>query len=127
MIWRRVWLLMILINASIPAWVRNSDEQVSISLDTVVVTATKTDLDPELVPFSYYSVTKEDDRKRPNTCFSNFGEMVRDLPGVNDGQFYPWGMAWIQLRGTSNGVNRTVHMVDGLSIHVYQAYLMRPF
>lgn len=93
----------------------------SILLDPVEVTATKTDMDRRFIPFTYYSISKEDDKKRPNTYFSNVGEMVRDLPGVSVGQFYPWGMAWIQLRGTGNGINRSVMMVDGLPIYVYQA------
>lgn len=102
-------------------WAQDTNSASTITLDAVVVTATKTHMDPDAVPFSYYSVTKEEDQKRPGTYFSNVGEMVRDLPGVHVGQFYPWGMAWVQLRGTGNGINRTVHMVDGLPIYVYQA------
>jgi iron complex outermembrane receptor protein len=92
----------------------------AIILDPLEVTATKTGMDRRFIPFTYYSISKEEDQKRPDTYFSNVGEMVRDLPGVEVGQFYPWGMAWIQLRGTGNGINRSVMMVDGLPIYVYQ-------
>ncbi len=103
--------------SSAPAMAQGGDAE--MTLDAVVVTATKTDLDEKLVPFSQYTVTKEDDEKRPKGYFSNVGEMIRNVPGVHVGQFYPWGLAWIQLRGTGNGVNRTVNMVDGLPVYNY--------
>lgn len=111
-------LLLILPASTVLAQASGSAEVVTV--DTVVVTATKTNMDPNLVPFNQYTVTRKDDEKRPDGYFSNVGEMVRNLPGVHVGQFCPWGLAWIQLRGTGNGVNRTVNMVDGLPVYVYQ-------
>jgi iron complex outermembrane receptor protein len=92
----------------------------SYSLEPVEVTATKTDLDKRLIPFSVYSVTNEEYKTKPTGYYSSVGEMVQDLPGVHVGEFFPWGMAWIQLRGTGDGINRTVHLVDGLPAYVYQ-------
>ncbi|MDR2198677.1 MAG: TonB-dependent receptor [Deltaproteobacteria bacterium] len=93
-------------------------------LEAVEVTATKIDLDKRLIPFSVYSISNEQFKTKPVGYFSLVGEMVQDMPGVHVGEFFPWGMSWIQLRGTGNGVNRTVHLVDGLPAYVYQGSTM---
>jgi iron complex outermembrane receptor protein len=90
------------------------------TLDSIEVTAARTDLDKRLIPFSVYSVTSEEYRQKPSGYYSSVGTMVQDLPGVNVGEFFPWGMPWIQLRGTGDGINRTVWLVDGLPVYVWQ-------
>ncbi len=47
---------------------------------------------------------------------SNFGELIRDVPGVHVAQYYPWGPPWVHLRGTGYFIGRTVFLVDGIPV-----------
>ncbi|MDR2339838.1 MAG: TonB-dependent receptor [Deltaproteobacteria bacterium] len=107
-----------------PAALAQSPQGTEHRLEPIDVTSTKTALDKRLVPFSAYSVTNEDYKEKPSGYYNTVGEMIRDVPGVHVGEFFPWGMSWIQLRGTGNGVNRTVQMVDGLPVYVWQGSTM---
>lgn len=91
------------------------------SLSPVTVTATKTEVDKESVPFSAVSVDRETIDSQPRFYMDNVGELVRDLPGVHVGQYYPWGPPWIHLRGTGYFIGRTVYLVDGLPIAPFMA------
>ncbi|NJL60098.1 MAG: TonB-dependent receptor [Desulfobacteraceae bacterium] len=57
---------------------------------------------------------------------NNVGEMVRDLPGVHVGQYYPWGPPWIHLRGTGYFIGRTIYLIDGLPITSFMLSTLNP-
>ena len=88
-------------------------------LEKITVTATRTEVDPELSPVDAYSVDREDIEAQPNYYMNNFGEYIRDLPGVNVAQYYPWGPPWVHLRGTGHFLQRTVYLVDGVPLHAF--------
>ncbi len=67
------------------------------TLDEVSVTATKVGVSPDTVPFTYHSVDRKDIEAQPNHYMNNFGELVRDMPGVHVAQYYPWGPPWVHL------------------------------
>ncbi|MDR1658635.1 MAG: TonB-dependent receptor [Deltaproteobacteria bacterium] len=90
-------------------------------LEAIDVTATKTDISRDKVPFSVFTVdTEEQQKESPHGYYNTVGEMVSGVPGVYVAEFYPWGLSWIQLRGTGHGLNRSIQMVDGLPIYAYQ-------
>ncbi|MEY6433798.1 TonB-dependent receptor [Thioalkalicoccus limnaeus] len=86
------------------------------ALPEMVVTATKTGVDPASVPFTVHSVDATEIQRQPQPYLTNIGELIRDLPGVSVGQVYPLGPPWIQLRGTGYFVGRTIYVVDGLPL-----------
>jgi iron complex outermembrane receptor protein len=88
----------------------------STELEEVVVTATKTNLDKKNIPFAHHEVNREELNSQPSYSMNNVGELIRDVPGVHVGQYYPWGPPWIHLRGTGYFIGRTVYLVDGLPI-----------
>lgn len=69
-------------------------------LDKITVTATKTETAAELLPVTSYTVDQHDIEAQPNYFMSNFGELIRDVPGVHVSQYYPWGPPWVHFRGT---------------------------
>lgn len=85
----------------------------------VTVTATKTDVDAELAPVATYSVDTIDIEVQPDHYMDNFGEFIRDVPGVHVAQYYPWGPPWVHLRGTGHFLQRTVYLIDGIPIHAF--------
>lgn len=88
-------------------------------LEKITVTATRTEVDPELSPVDAYSVDREDIESQPDYYMNNFGEYIRDLPGVSVNQYYPWGPPWVHLRGTGHFLQRTVYLVDGVPLHAF--------
>lgn len=60
-------------------------------LEKITVTATRTEVDPSLSPADSYVVDRQDIADQPNYYMNNFGEYIRDIPGVHVAQYYPWG------------------------------------
>ncbi|MEW6266329.1 MAG: TonB-dependent receptor [Thermodesulfobacteriota bacterium] len=85
-------------------------------LEDITVTATKTNLSKDLVPFTTHTVTRKEIEIKPEPAISNIGELVRDVPGVQVNQVYPLGPPWISLRGTGYFIGRTVYLLDGLPL-----------
>lgn len=98
----------------------------TLELEPVTVTATKTTVDEDTVPFTYHGVNREELDEQPSFSMNNVGELIRDLPGVHVGQYYPWGPPWIHLRGTGYFIGRTVYLVDGLPIWSFMATTLNP-
>ncbi len=85
-------------------------------LEGITVTATKTETPAELVPITAYTVGPAEIESQPSYYMSNFGELIRDVPGVHVAQYYPWGPPWVHLRGTGYFIGRTVFLVDGIPV-----------
>lgn len=98
----------------------------NVQLEGMTVTATKTTVDPETVPFTYHVVDRETLDTQPSFSMNNVGELIRDVPGVHVGQYYPWGPPWIHLRGTGYFIGRTVYLVDGLPIWSFMSTTLNP-
>ncbi len=88
-------------------------------LDTIMVTATKTTVDEALAPVEAYSVDRADIEYQPSHYMNNFGEYIRDLPGVHVAQYFPWGPPWVHLRGTGHFLQRSVYLIDGVPVHAF--------
>jgi len=88
-------------------------------IEEIVVTATKTESALSDVPFTVHVVTQKEIESQPNYYISNFGELIRDLPGVHVAQYYPWGPPWVILRGAGHFLFRSVYMVDGVPIPAF--------
>lgn len=86
------------------------------NLGDITVTATKTATPAELLPVTAYSVDQKEIEAQPSYYMSNFGELIRDLPGVHVAQYYPWGPPWVHLRGTGYFIGRTAFLVDGMPV-----------
>jgi iron complex outermembrane receptor protein len=85
-------------------------------MDEITVTATKTQTPAELLPVTAHTVDAKDIEAQPNYYMSNFGELIRDIPGVHVSQCYPWGPPWVHLRGTGYFIGRTAFLVDGIPV-----------
>ncbi len=110
--WALAWVLILSAGAAASA-----EEKVPTArMEEVVVTATKTRVDPASNPFTMYSVEREDIERQPAPYITNIGQLVQDLPGVSLGQVYPLGPPWIHLRGTGYFIGRTIYVVDGLPL-----------
>lgn len=106
---------------TVPAYSQSdTEEQKTQGSPTVIsditVTATKTPTPSELIPVTAHSVTMEEIERQPSHFISNFGELIRDLPGVHVGQYFPWGPPWVHLRGTGYFIGRTIYLVDGIPV-----------
>jgi iron complex outermembrane receptor protein len=95
-------------------------------MDKMTVTATKTEVDPDTVPFTMHTVDREDIDSQPTPFMNNLGEFIRDVPGVHVAQYYPWGPPWIHLRGTGYFIGRTIYLVDGLPLHSFLSVAVNP-
>jgi iron complex outermembrane receptor protein len=84
--------------------------------EQVTVTATKTDTPAGRMPVAAFSVDRAQIEAQPRHFMSNFGELIRDVPGVHVAQYYPWGPPWVHLRGTGYFIGRTAYLVDGIAI-----------
>ncbi|WP_448382147.1 TonB-dependent receptor [Desulfosoma sp.] len=91
-------------------------EAKSAQLEDISVTATKTATPAELLPVAAHTVDREAIESQPSHYMGNFGELIRDLPGVHVAQYYPWGPPWVHLRGTGYFIGRTVFLVDGIPV-----------
>ena len=96
------------------------------NIGEVTVTATKTEVDPETVPFTMHTVTREDIDDQPTPFMNNLGEFIRDVPGVHVAQYYPWGPPWIHLRGTGYFIGRTIYLVDGIPLNSFLSVAVNP-
>jgi len=97
-----------------------------IQMEGITVTATKTAVDAETVPFTYHEVDRDELDAQPAYAINNVGELIRDVPGVHVGQYYPWGPPWIHLRGTGYFIGRTVYLVDGLPTWSFMSTTLNP-
>jgi iron complex outermembrane receptor protein len=122
--WRRwvSWSIVVLV--FLPLGVEAAEE--SVRLGDVTVTATKTEVELETVPFAVHSVDRETLDRQPRFFMNNVGEVIRDLPGVHVAQYYPWGPPWIHLRGTGYFIGRTVYLVDGLPTWSFMSTTLNP-
>ncbi len=82
----------------------------------VVVTATKTEASLADLPVTVHVIDRSDIENQPNYYISNFGELIRNLPGVHVGQYFPWGPPWVHLRGTGYFIGRTGYLIDGIPV-----------
>jgi len=89
--------------------------------DEIVVTATKTETALGDLPVTLHVVDRKNIESQPETYVSNFGELIRDLPGVHVGQYFPFGPPWINLRGTGYFIGRTGYLVDGVPVTPFLA------
>jgi len=85
-------------------------------LEEVVVTGTKIETPLEDLPVTVHLVDKPKIEIQPQYYISNFGELIRDLPGVHVGQYFPWGPPWVHLRGTGYFIGRTGYLIDGIPV-----------
>lgn len=85
-------------------------------LEEIVVTATRIETPSEDLPFRVHLVDRAKIESQPSYYVSNFGELIRDLPGVNVGQYFPFGPPWVHLRGTGYFMGRTLFLVDGVPV-----------
>jgi iron complex outermembrane receptor protein len=88
----------------------------SFMFQDITVTATKTDVPGKYSPFTTYSVNREDIETQPDHFRSNYGEIIRDLPGVYVNQATNKMAPWINLRGTGDFNARTLYLVDGIPV-----------
>ncbi|OQX27520.1 MAG: hypothetical protein BWK80_04795 [Desulfobacteraceae bacterium IS3] len=95
-------------------------------MEEITVTATKTEVSDDTVPFTSHTVDRETLDTQPDFYMSNVGEIVRDVPGVHVGQYFPWGPPWIHLRGTGYFIGRTIYLVDGLPVASFMASTLNP-
>ena len=95
-------------------------------LQKITVTATRTEVDPALSPVDAYVVDRQNIAGQPNYYMNNFGEFIRDLPGVHVAQYYPWGPPWVHLRGTGHFLQRTVYLIDGVPAHAFLSPAINP-
>lgn len=120
--WRRFkWMIGILIVFFTVFWgvgaeAAGSDHAV---VENMTVTATKTTVDETLAPVAAYTVDAADIEFQPSYYMNNFGEYIRDIPGVHVAQYYPWGPPWVHLRGTGHFLQRSVYLIDGVPIHAF--------
>ncbi|MBU0969334.1 MAG: TonB-dependent receptor [Proteobacteria bacterium] len=98
----------------------------SAHLEEMTVTATKTEVDADLSPVTAFSVTREDIDFQPSHYMNNFGEYIRDLPGVHVAQYYPWGPPWVHMRGTGHFLQRSVYLIDGMPVHAFLSPAIHP-
>jgi iron complex outermembrane receptor protein len=105
---------------------KDEKSEETTTLETITVTATKTEVDPRTVPFTTWSVERKTMDEQPSFYMNNVGELIRDLPGVHVAQYYPWGPPWIHLRGTGYFIGRTIYLVDGLPAWSFLATTLNP-
>ncbi|MEM0333413.1 MAG: TonB-dependent receptor plug domain-containing protein, partial [Candidatus Aenigmatarchaeota archaeon] len=63
-----------------------------------------------------HTVDRKEIEKQPTYFIQNLGELIKDLPGVHVGQYFPWGPPWIHLRGTGYFIGRTLYLVDNIPV-----------
>ncbi|ADK85039.1 TonB-dependent receptor plug [Desulfarculus baarsii DSM 2075] len=116
-----------------PAWAADDGQSAKrnweadkTEMSDITVTATKTDVKADLSPVDAYSVDRVDIDFQPNYYMNNFGELIRDIPGVHVAQYYPWGPPWVHLRGTGHFLQRTVYLIDGVPAHHFMSAAINP-
>jgi len=99
---RKVWAIvlgLVLMGSSLVWAEEKEEEKKTTEIEEIVVTATKTESRLSDVPFTVHVVKEKEIEAQPKYYISNFGELIRDLPDVHVGQYYPWGPPWVILRG----------------------------
>ncbi len=82
----------------------------------LTVTAAKTETPAERLPVTAYTVGEAQIEAQGSHYMGNFGELLRDVPGVHVAQYYPWGPPWVHLRGTGYFIGRTAYLIDGIAV-----------
>lgn len=103
-------MIIIMLTASLPAWA----EEKTISLDEVVVTATRTEEDIDKISSNITVITQEDIKKSTATTVQDLlrseeGIIVRDLYGTGT-------QSTVDMRGFARGLN-TVILIDGRKVN----------
>lgn len=106
-----IYLLLCL--SSLPAY---ADQKPDQKLEEIVVTGTKIESPVENLPVTVHIVDRANIESQTQYYISNFGELIRDLPGVHVGQYFPWGPPWVHLRGTGYFIGRTGYLIDGVPV-----------
>jgi len=107
---KKVLSIIIMLTASLPAWA----EEKALSIDEVVVTATRTEEDIEKISANVTVITQEEIKKSTATTVQDLlkneeGLIVRDLYGTGT-------KSTVDMRGFAKGVN-TVVLIDGRRIN----------
>ncbi|MBN1533191.1 MAG: TonB-dependent receptor plug domain-containing protein [Spirochaetes bacterium] len=95
---------------------KKSQEKGRFLQKEITVTATRTRTLSERLPVTAYTVGQEEMEQQPGYGRNNYGELIRDVPGVNVGESVQTAPPWINLRGTGYFVGRTQYLVDGLPV-----------
>ncbi len=82
----------------------------------IIVTATKTRTLADKLPVTAYTVDRDDIESQPEYGRNNYGELVRNVPGVNVAQAPMTAPPWVNMRGTGYFVGRTLYLLDGLPV-----------
>ena len=103
-------LLIIMISAALPAWA----EDKTISLDEVVVTATRTEEDIDKISSNVTVITQEDIKKSTATTVQDLlrneaGIIIRDLYGTGT-------KSTVDMRGFARGLNTAI-LMDGRKLN----------
>jgi iron complex outermembrane receptor protein len=109
-------MLGLLVSTAFGEEVKEEKVKKAEELPEVVVTATKTDTLIEDLPVTVHVLDAQKIENQPQYYVSNFGEVIRDLPGVHVGQYFPWGPPWVHLRGTGYFIGRTGYLIDGIPV-----------
>ncbi len=91
------------------------DKEKVFDLDTLVISATKTETNALQLPVNVEVVTSEEIRSKQYSN-PNVGEIVRDLAGVSVGHGDRNIPPWVHLRGTGYFIGRTLYMVDEIPL-----------
>lgn len=110
-----VWFSMILLGNSQASAEEALNQSHPVLLEKITVTATRTEVDEDAVPFTMYTLKREEIESQPNYLF-DMGEYLRILPGVDLMRTDPSEPSWVHMRGTGYFQGRTVYMVDGIAL-----------
>ena len=86
------------------------------SLGEIIVTATRTKTLSERLPVTAHTVTRKDMDSQVEYGRNNYGELIRNVPGVHVAQAPMTAPPWVNIRGTGYFVGRTLYLVDGLPV-----------
>lgn len=111
-----VYLILLLLSIILCFSSAFAEQKGDVKFEEIVVTGTKTDSSIEDLPVTVYFLDRTKIEPQPQYYISNFGELIRDLPGVHVGQYYPWGPPWVHLRGTGYFIGRTGYFIDGVPV-----------
>ncbi len=108
--------------ASPAIWAKEEQKEI----EEVVVTGTRTESKAENLPVTVHTVDRKEIEKQPTYFIQNLGELIKDLPGVHVGQYFPWGPSWIHLRGTGYFIGRTLYLVDSIPVTPFLSTPVHP-
>ncbi len=96
--------------------IKGKKKSTDARIDEIVITATKTNTLADNLPVTAYSVDRNDIDSQVDYGRNNYGELIRNVPGVHVGQSVITAPPWINMRGTGYFVGRTLYLVDGLPV-----------